>query len=28
LVTVEGGKLRCLNHTKNEIIEKITNYYD
>lgn len=28
LVEVDGGKLRCLNHTKNEIIEKITNYYD
>jgi ribonucleoside-diphosphate reductase alpha chain len=28
LVEVDGGKLRCLNHTKNEIIEKITSYYD
>jgi ribonucleoside-diphosphate reductase alpha chain len=28
LVEVGSGKLRCLNHTKNEIIEKITSYYD
>jgi ribonucleoside-diphosphate reductase alpha chain len=28
MVEVDSGKLRCLNHTKNEIIEKITSYYD
>ncbi len=28
MVEVNGGKLRCMNHTKDEIIEKITNYYD
>ncbi len=28
MIEVDGGKLRCLNHTKNEIIERITNYYD
>lgn len=28
LVEVNGGKMRCLNHTKDEIIAKITSFYD
>lgn len=28
LIKTDGGKLRCLNHTKNDIIERITTFYD
>lgn len=28
MVEIENGKLRCPNHTKEDMIEKITSYYD